>query len=369
MSMRKAFCAGFVALLLGALLATLLIPDRTFSDMENRVLQTLPTPSASTVFSGKWMDDMESWLADQFPGRTFFVRTKASLNALLGQREIGGAYIGADGQLFEVFDPEVDAEQLDKNVELVNRFAATVPGKVIFLPAYSAFTLYPERLPAFAQEPDERAILSSMALDASIALADPYEALLAQKEQGAPIYFRTDHHWTQQGAYAAYVQYCALAGLTPLSNPVRVDSPNPFYGSLFSKAPLWTLAPDEMFYYEVPRTVSVTYDLETTSDSLYALDALNKKDQYTLFLDGNHARVDIETDAGTGRTLIVLKDSFGHALVPLLANHYDHIVMLDLRYYNLPLSQLVEEMPDADVLLTYNLSWFAQDKNLFKLVR
>ena len=367
--MKKAFSIGFVVLLLGALLATLLIPDRTFSEMENRVLAQLPIPSLSTVASGKWMDDMESWLADQFPGRTFFVRTKASLNALLGQREIGGAYIGADGQLFEVFDPEVDEELLKKNIDYVQRFASAYWGKVYFLPAYSAFTLYPERLPTFAQEPDERAILSAITLPDSVTVVDPYEALMAQKEQEAPIYFRTDHHWTQLGAYTAYQTFCTAAGLTPVSDPVRVDSPNPFYGSLFSKAPLWTLQPDEMFYYEVPRTVTVTYDLETTSDSLYALDALDKKDQYTLFLDGNHARVDIETDAGTGKSLIVLKDSFAHALVPLLANHYDRIVMLDLRYYNLPLSELTAEMPDADVLLTYNLSWFAQDKNLFKLVR
>ena len=99
------------------------------------------------------------------------------------------------------------------------------------------------------------------------------------------------------------------------------------------------------------------------------LSALEKKDQYTVFLDGNHARVDIETDAGTGKTLVVLQDSFAHALVPFLANHYDTIVVLDLRYYNLPVSDVLAEHPGADILLTYNLSWLAQDANLFKLLR
>ena len=111
------------------------------------------------------------------------------------------------------------------------------------------------------------------------------------------------------------------------------------------------------------------YDLDesTRTDSLYTLSALDAKDQYTVFLDGNHARVDITTDAGTGRTLVVLKDSYAHALVPLLANHYDTIVMLDLRYYNLPVSAALADHPDADLLLAYNLTWLSQDRNLYKL--
>ena len=41
--------------------------------------------------------------------------------------------------------------------------------------------------------------------------------------------------------------------------------------------------------------------------------------------------------------------------------------MVDLRYYNRPLNQLLAEQPDAELLLTYNLSWMAKDTNLIKL--
>ncbi len=365
--MKKIFSIGFIAVLLSALAVTLLLPDRAFSEMENRVLTQLPKPSLSSVASGAWMSDMEKWLADQFPGRTFFVRAKASLNYALGRREIGGAYIGSNGRLFERFDEGASSDQLEKNLAYLTRFAQSREGRLYFLPVYSAFTLYPEDLPAFASVPDERAILSRVELPEGALLVDPLDALTAAKDQ--LIYFSTDHHWTQQGAYQAYLAFCGAAGLDPLKDLARLDSPNPFYGSLFSKAPLWGLAPDEMSLYEIPVSVRVTYDGERQADGLYTLSALDKKDQYTAFLDGNHAIVDIETDAGTGRSLIVLKDSFAHALVPFLAGHYDRILMVDLRYYNLPLSALLAEHPQAEVLLTYNLSWFAQDGNLFKLVR
>ena len=196
---------------------------------------------------------------------------------------------------------------------------------------------------------------------------DAYSVLEQHKDEY--IYFRTDHHWTQQGAYLAYQTYCEALGFTPVTPAETIHSEQPFYGSLYSKAPIFGAQPDEMALYTVNRTVSVVYDLDesTRTDSLYTFSALDAKDQYTAFLDGNHARVDITTDAGTGRTLVVLKDSYAHALVPLLANHYDAIVMLDLRYYNLPVSAVLAEHPDADLLLTYDLTWLSQDRNLYKL--
>ena len=101
--MKKTISLLFASILAALLLAVCLLPQRTFSDMENRSLQQFPAPTLNGVRSREWMDQMESWLADQFPGRTFFVRTKASLDYLLGKRDLHDAYIGRDGRFFEVF--------------------------------------------------------------------------------------------------------------------------------------------------------------------------------------------------------------------------------------------------------------------------
>lgn len=319
------------------------------------------------VLSGDWMEDMETYLADQFPGRTFFVRTKATLNFLLGQREIGGAYVGSDGQLFEVFSKDLDAERLSQNAQILSQFASSQTGRVYFLPVYSAFTLYPERLPAFAQEPDERRSSRRWAFPR----ASPSRMRM---RTSSPTRGRTSTSArTTTGRRTARTwptgRSARRRALRPrrISRPWRARSPSSARSSPRRRcggSPGIALR-----LYEIPRKVQVTYDLEQTADSLYTLSALEKKDQYTVFLDGNHARVDIETDAGTGKTLVVLQDSFAHALVPFLANHYDTIVVLDLRYYNLPVSDVLAEHPGADILLTYNLSWLAQDANLFKLLR
>ena len=47
-------------------LLNLILPDRGFSEQENRYLQTAPRFSFSSLFSGKFTSDFESYLPDQF---------------------------------------------------------------------------------------------------------------------------------------------------------------------------------------------------------------------------------------------------------------------------------------------------------------
>ena len=135
--MKKTISLLFAGILVALLLAVCLLPQRTFSDMENRSLQQFPAPTLNGVRSGEWMDQMESWLADQFPGRTFFVRTKASLDYLLGKRDLHDAYIGRDGRLFEVFDAQPDEAQLNKNIVYLQDFLSGTQRTAYFLPVYS----------------------------------------------------------------------------------------------------------------------------------------------------------------------------------------------------------------------------------------
>ena len=91
------FAAIFV--LLPAL--SLITPQRDFSELENRVLQGWPSFSGSKLFSGEWIPQLEEMMNDQCFGRDGWVRLKATCDALLGKKDIGGAYLGGDGWLFE----------------------------------------------------------------------------------------------------------------------------------------------------------------------------------------------------------------------------------------------------------------------------
>ena len=101
------------------------------------------------------------------------------------------------------------------------------------------------------------------------------------------------------------------------------------------------------------------------SDSLYSMAALEEKDHYKIFMGGNYAKVVIDTGAGTGRSLLVVKDSFANSFLPFLVREYDTITVLDLRYYREGVQPLADQADD--ILVLYELTNFAADKNLYKL--
>ena len=82
-------------------------------------------------------------------------------------------------------------------------------------------------------------------------------------------------------------------------------------------------------------------------------------------MGGNYAKVTIDTGADTGKSLLVVKDSFANSFLPFLVKDYDTITVLDLRYYRDGVQSLADEADD--VLVLYELTNFAADKNLYKL--
>ena len=87
------FLTGLFSLFIGGILVgSLLLPDRTFSPMENRNLAKPPKLSWENVESGKFMSDAESYVNDQIMGRDFWVAMKAWSERLSGKQENNGIY-------------------------------------------------------------------------------------------------------------------------------------------------------------------------------------------------------------------------------------------------------------------------------------
>ena len=102
--------------------------------------------------------------------------------------------------------------------------------------------------------------------------------------------------------------------------------------------------------------------------SLYDYPSLTTKSKYNIFFGGNHALVKIATRQNTGKRILVVKDSYAHCFVPFLLKEFDQIDMLDIRYYNQKLSELIEEGKYTDFLFLYNASGFAEDTGISRLV-
>jgi hypothetical protein len=88
---------------------------------------------------------------------------------------------------------------------------------------------------------------------------------------------------------------------------------------------------------------------------------LQKKDKYTVFLDSNHPLVKISTNIKNGRKLLVIKDSFANCLIPFLTGHCSEIYVMDPRYYDDNLGELVKSNDIEEALIVFGINSFFQN--------
>lgn len=354
--------AAIAVILLGLSIGSLVLPDRDFSPNENRYLQAAPALTAESLFSGTFTAQAEKYTADQIALRDTWITAASVLRQAGGKQDIGGVWLGEDGYYFtKMTEDDFDRARYEKNLTQVQTFFAANDDKDcrILLAPTPAYMLA-DKLPDNAVLFDADACYDTLAARLGGAVIDSRDALGGAADQ---IYYRTDHHWTTAGAYAAYTAWCGETGHTAREWPLRQASDS-FRGTLYSKVLLPGSAYDDIFLAEDAAIVSMDCD-GAVSDSLYDRSRLAEKDQYTVFMGGNHAKAVIQTRAGTGRSLLVVKDSFANSFLPFLTADYDTITVLDLRYCRENVQALAEGC--TDVLVLYELTNFAGDNNLFKL--
>lgn len=379
---------------------------RVYSPSERRLLATKPVLTKESVLDASYMSAYEEYLTDQFPMRDQWITLKTYCGLLLGRRESGGVYIARDRSLIELHMPEIAAgETAERNEECLIGFlrdmnAAGVRNvRVMLVP--TADGVWRDKVSPFAEQFDQQAYLEQFSAGLleqglSRCYVDVWEGLAAYADE--PIYYKTDHHWTMQGAHAGYAAYVRsftdmggvgdvlLSGENSAVLPwsdyeteiVRAD----FHGTTAAKCGLYDVEDAIMLVYPPgsgTERYRVVYDGgESESDSLYALLSAQGDDPYSVYLDGNHAMTEIfvtrerteaeDLGAETGkRSILLIKDSYANCFVPYLTGLYDEITLIDLRYYNGSLRALVEEHGYTDVLVLYNLPNFLTETTVYRL--
>ena len=192
----------FVGFIFGFLIASIVIGDRAFSDMENRNLASFPKISGETVLSGEFTKGFETYVQDQFPSRDRLMSLQTGLQRAVGKKDNGMVLFGKDGYLFSI--ETLDEEQLAKNVGYINTIAGKMgPGilcQLLVVP--TATDILKDKLPSYAVTPDEDAALDYVRAHTQLAYTDLRDTLRQYAAQD--IYYRTDHHWTTLGAMYAY---------------------------------------------------------------------------------------------------------------------------------------------------------------------
>ena len=174
------------------------------------------------------------------------------------------------------------------------------------------------------------------------------------------LYFKSDHHWTQRGAYYAYHEFAKSIGLTPTpieDFEVKILSTT-WNGSMYNytKDERVKGFKDTVEAYMPTKACTMTiHSGGKTSTYDYCINTSNGG--YTAFIRGDYGYTVINVPENPqDKTILVFKDSYGNAFIPYLTEHYGNIIVVDARYIELDALESFGSMNISDILFLNNTS-------------
>ena len=326
-----------------------------YSDSERRVLADFPDLNETTISSGKFMTEFETYTLDQFPFRDAFRSIKAMAQlGIFRQKDNNDIYM-VDGYVSKLeyplneymldnaakkFQYLYDTHMADKDM---NVYFSIVPDKNYYMAAQNGYLSMD--YDTFFDTMQEKTADYMQYID----ITD----LLTIED-----YYSTDTHWKQECLQDVADRIAESMGNTLQWEYQAVTAEQPFNGVYVGQSAL-PLEPDTLTYLtnEQLEACKVTsYDTGMPKEKvIYDLAELDGKDPYEMFLAGSDALLVIENpNATTDKELVVFRDSFASSLLPLLIESYAKVTVVDIRYINSGMLGNFIEFDGQDVLFLYS---------------
>ncbi|MBR6562749.1 MAG: hypothetical protein IKK70_02295 [Clostridia bacterium] len=371
----------FCSLLALLSVAFLVMPDRAFSEQENRNLQQSPELTKDSFFSGQFAKDINVYFADQFPLRDLFVRIKSGSELAFLKGENNGVLYSKDQLAVKDFMAyrsiaqapiETDRIYLDSvraQTEAVERLGQTLDVPLV--------TVLPPRTIDIADSvfsydrPDGDAVFDIFdeVLTEKAGYIDVLGLLRPKYESGEYVYYKTDHHWTTLGAYYVYCEIMTQLGKADSIIPkdeFEIEYVLDFSGTTAGKASFPIYAKDTLELWHLPDDNEYLINSDGVDENeFYEREFLDKSDKYSVFFGGTKAVTTITLPDADRETLLIAKDSFANSLIPFLAREFDIVAL------NLSSSTFIStfaEVYEADaVLVVFNVENIITTGHLGKL--
>ena len=369
--------AVFLLLIFGFAIATVLKPSNERSETENRLLAQKPDLTWNALISGKFSEDYEAYLSDQFVVRDGWISLKTAFERAALRQEAEDVYFARDNYLIEKHTGVFTAETAERNIQSLSAFFTNLsksmdPAHLTAMVVPNAVDILRDKLPPFADPYDEEIYLQKIAGALPEGVWFDSSSVLRQ-HSGEELYYRTDHHWKTLSAYYTFEAWAGEKGLSGDSafsfRPVTVT--DSFEGTIASRLGIVGRADSiERFDPEIPFDYYLIYNQsDDIRNTVYQDSFLERKDKYAYFYGGNFGLIQAKMpEHETGRKLLVIKDSYAHCFVPFTYALFDQVDMLDTRYYNASISALIGQENYTDILFLFNAAGFAEETSLARLM-
>lgn len=383
------FSVLIITTLLSSSVYSLFIKEQEpISEIEKRNLSTTENLIQDDFFDGTFSSALEDTLADQFYNRLYFVTTKSKLNFDFGNviyqytdnpfvlNRIGDTPIYRIGQTNYLMSYPIEykkeiEERILNRIEQINDLASDYPDVnfYVYKPTQITETDFFDEANQIKSAGDIYDGLFRVNLNV------PYDSFDLNSFDDFPRYlYTTDHHWNHEGIYQGYKDIIQLMLnsqediLTPWGKVCKENVS--FYGTLATQTGLVTEPePFCVYGYEMPdytlyykgKEMPIHYDgnnfiyTETVNNMGY-----HYNDAYYL-VNEPLSMVELTTKAIDQENLLVIGDSYGPGLLPLLAHHYNDVYYVNpivyMQVYDKAFTydSFIKENNIQNVLFTYIL--------------
>lgn len=195
-------------------------------------------------------------------------------------------------------------------------------------------------------------------LSGSVRTVSLFDPLRAHCDEA--IYYHSDPLWTQLGAYYGYVEFCAAAGLTPAPiEDFETESYSGYLGGFYQSTGDSSMVanPDTVEAYFPSSSALLSFtDQDGTERTGWPViqdgDGYDSALLNLIFMAGGQPYAEItNSDLDDGSACIVVGESFTTVFAPFLTSHYQHVYVVDYRYYSGSVPALAEETGATEVIL------------------
>ena len=300
--------------------------------LEKREQNPLPAYLENGRLNVNFSDSFEAWLADRIPFRAQLLSAANFLKGELLHAESSNVIVGREGWLF--FNSERD-DYLDTNaltdnqirsiavvLSLAEENVTSRGGSFTFVPMPNKASVYGEYMPAAYRGARENNLTRLMTAlkEYGVNFVDMKQVMLNAKAEGKQVYHRRDSHWNYLGALIGYNAIMDSLGRpheTWLDAPYTVEKS--WRGDLDKLLYPAGGMMDDQYVFDIPyASFRFTYpgSMQDPKAQL-AVYMSDKEAQDMNFSTKNAARKD-------GSSLLMIRDSFGRAVLPFFIESYEN---------------------------------------------
>lgn len=354
---------------------------KTVSKSEQRELASIPELSVSSWKDNSFQQGMEAYVGDhvwnrdkfislgkkvedymRLPGKTLILKDITQENTGKNKNEV----IALDDRIVPmyshndenlVFFYESCSLLFNSIPKGINKYFLIPPGRIEY---------EEEDIKAMSGSSEYDAAIVYENMDKSVTCVPVHDAVRKGVEENSidKIFYRTDHHWSQLGAYYAARELLKAADKKVVNlDDYECRQGYDFQGYLTVKYSKEGTIPDDQLYYYMPKDGTECYETVYWNNTETGENEVHENEKVVDYMRGGYytfvektqfSYTVIDGKKNDGSSLLIVTDSFGLALTTWLTEEFDTIVVVDPRYFenaDLKFSELFTQYNITDFLL------------------